>query len=160
MLTNASENVGGTASNDLVANPALVTQYCNGARTPPEAGGVAGWQVPPGISDATVPNPIFSLTPNATVDEGNNWVNMSWGPLSLINPSTGATLGNYGINANSPVIDQIPLKSDAGEAAPRRDYFGHPRPDPATANEKKETAIDIGAVEFQTGTATPPAMVQ
>jgi len=31
-----------------------------------------------GIADATVPNPIFNLTPAATVDEGNNWVNISW----------------------------------------------------------------------------------
>ena len=54
--------------------PALVSQYCNGSRTPPEAGGM-GYKVPPGISDATVPNPIFNLTPAATVDEGNNWVN-------------------------------------------------------------------------------------
>ena len=42
-----------------------------------------GYQVPPGISDATVPNPIFNLTPAATVDEGNNWINMSWGPLTV-----------------------------------------------------------------------------
>ena len=46
-----------------------------------------GYQVPPGISDATVPNPIFNLTPAATVDEGNNWINISWGPLALTNPA-------------------------------------------------------------------------
>ena len=46
-----------------------------------------GYQVPPGIADATVPNPIFNLTPAATVDEGNNWINISWGPLALTNPA-------------------------------------------------------------------------
>ncbi len=62
-------------------NPTVVSQYCNGSRIPPELGS-AGYQVPAGISDATVPNPIFNLTPAATVDEGNNWINLSWGPLS------------------------------------------------------------------------------
>src|SRR5262249_9748981 len=75
------------------ANPALLSQYCNGSRVPPENGGL-GYQVPPGIADATVPNPLFNLSPSATVDEGNNWVNISWGPLSLSNPA-GLTLGNY-----------------------------------------------------------------
>ena len=57
----------------------------------------AGWQVPPGISDATVPNPIFNLTPTATVDEGNNWVNLNWGPLAMTNPTVvGGLNGNYG----------------------------------------------------------------
>jgi hypothetical protein len=72
----------------------VVQQYCNGSRVPPEFKSM-GYQVPPGISDATVPNPVFNLTPAATVDEGNNWINISWGPLSLTNPVTGAVLGNY-----------------------------------------------------------------
>jgi hypothetical protein len=125
------------------ANPAVVSQYCNGARTPPEAGQSAGWQVPPGISDATVPNPVFNLTPTATVDEGNNWINISWGPLSAINPVTGATLGNYSLSPTSPAINYIPYDSNAGEAAPTTDFFGNPRP--ATPR----TPIDVGAVEYQ-----------
>jgi hypothetical protein len=42
----------------------------------------------------------------ATVDEGNNWINLFYGPLSTLNPVTarGATgyntpLGNYSVNA-------------------------------------------------------------
>ena len=65
-----------------------MSQYCNGSRSPPELAS-AGWQVPPGIADATVPNPPFTLAPAATVDEGNNWVNMSWGPLAETNPVNG-----------------------------------------------------------------------
>ena len=65
----------------LADNPTVLSQYCNGSRVPPELVSL-GYQVPPGISDATVPNPIFNLTPAATVDEGNNWINMSWGPLA------------------------------------------------------------------------------
>jgi hypothetical protein len=144
-LTNASENTGTTyaATNLVATNPDLSSQYCNGSRTPPEAGGFAGWQVPPGISDATVPNPVFNLSPAATVDEGNNWVNISWGPLALTNPVTGSTLGNYAPAAGSPVIDVIPPLSGAGQAAPTTDFFGNPRPD------IRGSRIDIGAVEYQ-----------
>jgi hypothetical protein len=152
VLTNTSEN--GLGSNNLLAtNPAVVSQYCNGSRTPPEFKS-AGYQVPPGISDATVPNPVFNLTPAATVDEGNNWINISWGPLSLTNPVTGATLGNYALAPSSLAIDRIP----SSVSHPSTDFFGNARPDPADLAH-----FDIGAVEFQgTGTGgggTPTATV-
>jgi hypothetical protein len=141
VLTNAADYPG---LNNTGSNPQVVSQYCNGSRTPPEAGS-AGYQVPPGISDATVPNPIFNLTPSATVDEGNNWVNINWGPLALTNPVTGTTLGNYSPSPTSPSINQVPLASAAGLLAPKTDFFGNPRPAPGTT-------IDIGAVEYQTPT--------
>ena len=84
---------GTNPTHDSNSNPTVVSQYCNGSRVPPENGGL-GYQVPPGISDATVPNPVFNLTPAATVDEGNNWINISWGPLALTNPVSGNLLGN------------------------------------------------------------------
>src|ERR1035441_3793340 len=89
-----------------------------------------GYNVPPGISDATVPNPKFNLTPAATVDEGNNWVNIAWGPLAQTNPVTGVVLGNYAPAAGSPVINYIP--STAGifySEAPSLDFFGTDRKD-------------------------------
>src|SRR4029077_9104085 len=89
----------GPGGGNSKGNPNFVSSYCDGSRTPPETPGLLamGWSVPPGISDATVPNPIFNLTPAATVDEGNNWVNLRWGPLSLTNPSVaGGPYGNYG----------------------------------------------------------------
>ncbi|MDE2349279.1 MAG: hypothetical protein KGL92_12330, partial [Gammaproteobacteria bacterium] len=148
--TGAASEQGGGANDLLGSNPAMVSQYCNGSRTPPEAAAnlqgawklsAVGWQVPPGIADATVPNPLFSLTPTATVDEGNNWVNMSWGPLTLVNPTvadptTAAPLGNYQPAAGSPAIG-------AGSAAnaPARDFFGLPR---TTAQ-----GTDIGAVQYR-----------
>jgi hypothetical protein len=154
VLTNASEN--GAGSNNLLAvNPTVVSEYCNGSRTPPEVGvNGGGWQVPPGISDATVPNPIFSLTPAATVDEGNNWVNMTWGPLSLFNPVSNKVLGNYALAAGSPAIDYIPTNSVTAALAPNTDFFGNPRPD--LANPK---AFDVGAVEFQGTGGTAVASV-
>ena len=125
-------------------NPAVVSQYCNGSRTPPEyAQGT--WQVPPGISDATVPNPIFNLQPNATVDEGNNWINIAWGPLTMFNPVTNATLGNYGPGGGSPVVNYIPSSANgttgAYTLAPSLDFFGNQR--------KTNGFVDAGAVEFQ-----------
>jgi hypothetical protein len=143
LLTNASE--AGAGSNDLLAaNPAVVSQYCNGSRIPPEAmlPGGTGWQVPPGISDATVPNPIFSLTPSATVDEGNNWINISWGPLAMANPSTGSTLGNYAIQTGSPAQDAVGSSASTYAAAPSNDFFGNPR-------KLFNSPVDVGAVELQ-----------
>jgi hypothetical protein len=89
-----------------------------------------------------VPNPIFSLTPAATVDEGNNWINLSWGPLALTNPVTNAILGNYAQSPTSPVNNYIPSTATANyAAAPPTDFFGNPR--------KTNLAVDAGAVEFQ-----------
>jgi len=107
ILTNGNAYGPFGTTHNLAGNPLVAQQYCNGARTPPEDGG-SGYAVPPGISDATLPNPVFNLTPSATVDEGNNWVNMAYGPLSLVNPailSSDATnynkpLGNYAITAS------------------------------------------------------------
>ena len=121
------------------SNPTVVSQYCNGSRIPPEFAS-GGFQVPPGISDATVPNPIFNLTPSATVDEGNNWINLTWGPLAMTNPVSNMLLGNYAQAAGSPATDYIPTTSAGGLAAPKTDFFGRTRP--------QGSAYDVGAVEF------------
>ncbi|MGA7178364.1 MAG: Ig-like domain-containing protein [Thiobacillaceae bacterium] len=142
------------------SNPTVVSQYCNGSRVPPEGICLSptgqsvpcGWQVPPGIADATVPNPIFNLTPAATVDEGNNWINISWGPLTLTNPTVlgldgnyggGDLLGNYAPAAGSPLINAGISAAVSGVAPPSTDFFGTTRTAP----------YDIGAVEF----VAPPA---
>jgi hypothetical protein len=148
VLTDAGDYTGTGLTG---ANPTVISQYCNGSRTPPEFN-ATGYQVPPGISDATVPNPVFSLTPAATVDEGNNWVNIMWGPLSVTNPVTGVTLGNYGPAAGSPVIDAGTLTA-SGVAAPTTDFFGNQR----VGNP------DLGAIEFRAagnggGNTNPPQL--
>jgi len=137
------------------SNPSLVSQYCNGSRVPPTCtsadgcAGPSGYGVPPGIVDASAPNPIFSLTPSATVDEGNNWINVSWGPLDMSDPTMlgadgnyggGPLFGNYALAAGSPAIDVIPTN----QPHPTADFFGNPRPDGASC-------FDVGAVEFQGG---------
>jgi len=141
------------------ANPNFVSLYCDGSRIPPESG-ASGWHVPPGIADATVPNPRFHLTPAATVDEGNNWINIAWGPLSLSNPAlvtvnangtvqgNGTILGNYALASGSPAIDHVPASSPH----PLTDFFGNPRPD-ATGN------FDVGAIETPgAGTSVTPTV--
>ena len=130
-------------------NPNFGSQYCDGSRTPPEFG-ASGWAVPPGIADATVPNPVFNLTPVATVDEGNNWINMRWGPLSLLNPVTNTQLGNYSPTTGSTIIDVIPTSEANYTLVPRTDFFGNLRPETAT-----DTHFDPGAVEV--GSAPPVA---
>jgi hypothetical protein len=147
-----TSTAGYNSTNQAPTSPGVVTQYCNGSRVPPENGGL-GYLVPAGVSDANMPNPVFALTAAATVDEGNNWVNMTYGPLSLFNlssttPST-TPLGNYAIAAGSPAIDHA---SPTG--APNHDFFGASRP--------QGGGFDIGAVELAgaPGTASPsPASV-
>ncbi len=155
VLVNGATLYSGLTLHNSSTNPLLVSQYCNGSRVPPENGG-AGWQVPPGISDATVPNPVFNLSPAATVDEGNNWVNLNWGPLSEVrpstesNPATETLLGNYAIATTSPATNYVtPLAVavenlvllGAGGSVPTTDFFGHTRPNTLL------NAIDVGAVE-------------
>jgi len=144
---------GVTGSGNSTSAPSFVSSYCDGSRTPPEAvaagvvpAAAVGWQVPPGIADATVPNPIFNLTPSATVDEGNNWVNLNWGPLSMTNPAVaggaygnyggGLALGNYAITAATSARVTGANFTDA----PAYDFFNTPR--------KPGSSTDAGAVRF------------
>jgi hypothetical protein len=142
-------------------DPSVVSQYCNGSKRPPEAhctdantGAVipCGYSVPPGTNETNVPTPVFNLTAGATVDEGNNWVSISWGPLALNSPVTGTVLGNYGLSASSAsAIGQITSANSLNtyNAAPPDDFFGTLR--------KTNNAVDIGAVEF-TGSVSSVAV--
>jgi hypothetical protein len=136
VLTDAADYPG---ANNTGANPTVLSQYCNGSRVPPELGSM-GYMVNPGTNETNaLPTPVFSLTPSATVDEGNNWVNMRWGPLALANPVSGTTLGDYGPAAGSPAINYIPAFSPTYGPAPSTDFYGNPR---------KNGFVDAGAVEF------------
>jgi hypothetical protein len=144
----------------------VVSQYCNGSRVPPEISttlcasvingsspvpgctyaGSVGITTPPNVPDINPFYASFTLTPAATVDEGNNAISMFYGPLTTVNPTIqkGATgyaapLGNYAPSATSPAVNAIPTSV----AHPAFDFFGNPRPDTANAN-----SFDIGAVEI------------
>jgi hypothetical protein len=157
----SSGDYTGAGSNNSSTAPPVVSQYCNGSRVPPEClsadgcGGPKGFGVPPGIADAVTPNPLFSFTPSATVDEGNNWINVSWGPLSLTNPAVvgpanpaasggdyggGPALANYNLTA---AIDTIP----ANQLHPFMDFYGNLRPEPGDSTGGSGR-FDPGAIEF------------
>ncbi len=149
-LGNPSDYAGSNLHN-TASNPNFASQYCDGSRQPPEFG-QSGWSVPAGVADATVPNPIFNLTPVATVDEGNNWINLRWGPLSLLNPVTNAPLGNYALTTGSPIIDFVPTSEpNYTTLVPKTDFFGNGRPEPGIT----DAHFDPGAVEF--GSSAPVA---
>ena len=95
--------------------------------------------------------PIFNLTAGATVDEGNNWINISWGPLSLVtpttetNPATETPLSDYSLASGSPAINYITSGTRARPTQRRR------RMTSSALSRKTNGAVDAGAVEF-TGT--------
>jgi hypothetical protein len=173
----AAHNQAGpsTGTGNLVVN-----QYCNGSRVPPEIAptlcapsngvngnnpapgctyaGAVGITTPPNVPDINPFYASFTLTPAATVDEGNNAISMYYGPLTTVNPTIlkgatgyGAPLGNYSPTATSPAVDAIPTSV----AHPALDFFGNPRPDGST------THFDIGAVELPAppGRILPAAVV-
>lgn len=99
-------------------------------------------------------SPVFvfnGITPSATVDEGNNWINLTYGPLSLFSAagqvmladaSVGTGSGAYSIPSSSPAVN-----AGSNSGAPDHDFFNNPRPR-TTANR-----VDIGAVEVVPVTA-------
>jgi len=148
-------STAGYSGTNFSTPPAFVSQYCDGSRVPPEAAGTAGsagigWNVPPGISDATVPNPVFNLTPVATVDEGNNWINLRWGPLTMSNPITGVMLANYAPSGGS---NNIPTSSGPYPAA---DFFGNLRPESSGDGFIDAGAIEVGSTAASFGANVTP----
>ena len=67
--------------------PDFVSEYFNGARN---------WLVTTGGSPNIKTIPAF--------DEGGNYIDISFGPLSQVDPATGNLFGDYHINAASPAI--------------------------------------------------------
>jgi hypothetical protein len=145
-----ANNYGGSANQYPGTSPVLA-QYCNGSRVPPENGG-HGYQAPPGRSETTGLSPVFvfnNIAPAATVDEGNNWINLSYGPLTLYSDAGKAMLASASVGTASGAYTTVPGSAadgaGSGSAAgvPNHDFFGNPRP---------QGNYDIGAVEIR-GTA-------
>jgi hypothetical protein len=91
------------------------------------------------------------------VDEGNNWINVSWGPLALTNPAVAGTDGNFGggpalANYNlTAAINTVP----AAQPHPATDFYGNARPEPG---ESTTTGLfDPGAIEF--GSSQPVTVI-
>jgi len=150
ILTSLAGGYTGNGNRAPSSSP-VNAQYCNGSRVPPENGG-HGYLSPPGRSETTGLSTLFvfnNITPAATVDEGNNWINLSYGPLALFNNAaqsmlaaapTGVIAGAYSIGAGSNAVN-----GGTNSGAPPQDFFGNARA-LTTSNP-----ADIGAVEFQPG---------
>jgi VCBS repeat-containing protein len=105
-------------------SPGLVNQYCNGSRMLPELGSVIN------------PPTAFNLQVAATVDEGNNYVNLRYGPLFVENPSSKVAFGDYHIvNTASAAYNR-----GTASSAPNHDFDGQVRP--------AAGLIDVGADEL------------
>jgi len=151
VMTTTAYNPGSATNNthNSANSPSFTSQYCNGSRSPPELGLEGGIAVPPGVNEFNAfPNPVFTLSPSGVVDEGNNWVNVRWGPLALTNPVNFGTatqnlpLGDYAPVRGSSAIDAGVANVNVGSgtlAAPRTDFFGNVRPAGA--------GYDVGAIE-------------
>ncbi|MEI8299813.1 MAG: choice-of-anchor D domain-containing protein, partial [Pseudomonadota bacterium] len=167
-----SDNVNLLNTTAVSGSPSLVPastpvqgQYCNGARIPPEQcstnqganhpGMCLGYFTPAGQSETFGVAPVFvfnGIKASATVDEGNNWINMTYGPLSLSRPVSGngavsaeptvasaavaAAGGAYTIMLGSEAID---AGANAGSVT-SHDFFGLARP--------QGSSFDIGAMEL------------
>ncbi|WP_427911929.1 Ig-like domain-containing protein [Ramlibacter sp. MMS24-I3-19] len=81
---------GYDATNTSVA-PAFPRLYCNGSRVTPELGAVIN------------PPSVLNMAVGTTVDEGANYVNVRFGPLTVAHPQSKAAVGNYQLPATSTV---------------------------------------------------------
>src|SRR5258708_39152289 len=83
-------------------NRRVIGHNSNVARKPPEKctagqgandpGMCKGYFTPAGQSETVGVSPVFvfnGIAASATVDEGNNWINMTYGPLTLGRPPVG-----------------------------------------------------------------------
>ena len=109
----------------------LVAQYCNGARVPPEQcqsqqgannqGMCLGYFTPAGISENVGVPQVFrfnGIAATATVDEGNNWINMTYGPLTLSrvpgSPGNPTTAANPYVSTTLSPTEQILTVASVG----------------------------------------------
>jgi hypothetical protein len=92
----------------------------------------------PELGSVTNPPTLFNLQVAATVDEGNNYVNLRYGPLFLENPSTKEIVGDYHIHVANTA--SAAYNHGTSFSAPSHDFDAQARP--------AFGLFDIGADEF------------
>jgi hypothetical protein len=90
----------------------------------------------PELGSVTNPPTVFNLQVAATVDEGNNYVNLRYGPLFTENPITKVGFGDYHIATTASAAYNRGTASDA----PNHDIDAQARP--------AAGRFDIGADEL------------
>jgi Abnormal spindle-like microcephaly-assoc'd, ASPM-SPD-2-Hydin/Bacterial cadherin-like domain/Multicopper oxidase len=161
ILTSLSGRYANNSNRVPAASPVLA-QYCNGSRVPPENGG-KGYLSPAGRSETTGLSPVFqlnSIAPSATVDEGNNWINLTYGPLTLFSATGQALMANnvvgplqgaYSITRASNSALNAGLNSST---TPNHDFFGNSR-----ALSSSNPGVDIGAIELPPSAQTAASLL-
>lgn len=114
----------GTHPSNFSANPGFVAQYFNGAR-----------------NSVIIPEITTSIQAAPAFDEGGNFIDVRFGPLTTVNPATGLPFGDYHLTAGSPALARG--SRDVAESFPMLsvDFDGQPRPTPPPSRP------DVGADE-------------
>jgi hypothetical protein len=142
---------GGTASvtttitntpNNSAGDPLLADLYCNGSRAVPE------------FPVVTNPPTVKNYQVAATSDEGNNYVSVKYGPLTVTKPSDAAgssykTFGDYHLAANATSANSSAVDHGTPSVS-NHDVDNEARP--------QGTAWDIGADEVALIRLTPKAL--
>jgi hypothetical protein len=74
-------------ANNLSADPNFVAEYTNGD-----------------TSQIVIPEVTTGLATAPAFDEGGNFIDVRFGPLTLVDPATGLLFGDYHIQAGSPAL--------------------------------------------------------
>lgn len=112
----------GYAANNLATAPQFIKEYFNGDRG----------------QSIDFPNAISSMSAVPAFDEGGNFIDVRFGPLTLTIPGSGLPYGNYHIGPTSPARFK---GASNGSGLLAIDFDGGPRPAPAG------TKPDMGADE-------------
>lgn len=111
-------NVAGYSSTNISVDPRFVREYFNGDR-----------------NKILIPEVTTAIQTAPAFDEGGNFIDARFGPLSLTNPQSGLEFGDYHLRTNSAARNRGLLFSQESDVI--RDFD----------NQLRTNSIDIGADE-------------